>query len=219
MNRNTNHRQPTIPSPGTRRLASHMRSIRRRNPNLSDTINAIRSGDEHALHELVSGAQHGDADAAVTAIWALLPRLAAVVISRVPVGEWQAAMDDYLTVAYLALVDVDLAVPPDYLSDKVIARTRRRIERSRVDRPLVLMQPTTIALLAPFTNDVADRAIARAELEALAGAVSDGLLDPESWHTLLELRFNSEPGTASARQRKSASRARVRLQEWAGRAA
>ena len=219
MNRNTSHRQPTIHSPGTRRLAAHVRTIRRRDPAFDRVVSAIRGGDDQALHALVDRAQHGDADAAVTAIWAILPRLVAVVINRLPIHEWQPAIDDYLTFTYLTLVDVDLTGPHEHLSDKIVARTRRRIERSKDVEPLALCRPNTLAALAPSKADVEERALARAELGALARAVDDGLLDPQSWRTLLALRFNAEPGTASVRDRKAASRARIRLQEWAGRAA
>jgi hypothetical protein len=219
MNRSISHRLPTIHSPGTRRLAAYVRTIRRRDPTFDDIVNAIRGGDNRALHDLLGRAQHADADAAVTVIWALLPRLAAVVISRLPIHEWHAAMDDYLSFTYLTLVDVDLTASADHLSDKIVARTRRRIERSNEVAPLALCRPDHLSALAPSGDDVEHRALARAQLKALADAVDHGLLDPDSWRTLLEVRFTAEPGTASVRDRKAASRARVRLQEWAGRAA
>jgi hypothetical protein len=219
MNRSTSNRQPTIHSPGTRRLAAHVRTIMRRDPSFDDTVNAIRRGDNQVLHELTRRAQSGDAHAAVLAIWAILPRLAAVIISRLPTYEWHEAMDDYITVAYLTLIDVDTTAPTDHLNDKIIARTRRRVERSMEGERLALCQPNTVAALAPSGNDVEERAVARVELATLACAVDEGLLDPDSWRTLLQLGFASKPGTASVRERKVASRARRQLQQWPGRAA
>lgn len=219
MNRSTNDRQPTIHSPGARRLATYVRTIRRRIPNFDELIDAIRDGDNLALHALLGRAQHGDADAAVAIIWALLPRLAAVVINRQPVHEWHAAMDDYISFTYLTLVDVDLAAPADHLSDKIVARTRRRIERSNEEPPLALCRPDHLEALVPSGNDVEQRALARTQLQALTRAVDNGLLDAESWQNLLEVRFIAEPGTVSVRRRKAASRARVRLHEWSGQAA
>ena len=115
MTRHPARRQPIINSTGTRRLAAQIRSLRRRQPTLDDTVHAIRDGDERVLHALVVRAQRGDSDAAVTAIWALLPRLAAVVINRLPIQEWHQGIDEYLTFAYLTIVDVDTrqtAAPP-----------------------------------------------------------------------------------------------------------
>lgn len=219
MNRSTSHRQPTIHSPGARRLTAYVRTIRQRQPSFDQLVDAIREGDNLALHALLARAQHGDAEAAVAVIWALLPRLAAVVINRQPVHEWHAAMDDYLSVTYLTLVDVDLAAPVDHLSDKIVARTRRRIERSNEEPRLALCRPDQLEALVPSGNDVEQRALARTQLQALASAVDNGLLDAESWQNLLEVRFVAEPGTVSARRRKAASRARMRLQEWSGQAA
>lgn len=219
MNRNTSHRQPTIHSPGARRLAAYVRTIRRREPSFDQLVDAIREGDNLALHALLGRTQHGDAEAAVAAIWALLPRLAAVVINRQPVHEWHAAMDDYLSFAYLTLVDVDLTAPADHLSDKIISRTRRRIERSKTGAPLALCDPDQLAALATSGDDVERQALARAQLSALTKAVDSGLLDAEAWQNLLEVRFIAEPGTVSGRRRKAASRARIRLQEWSSQAA
>jgi hypothetical protein len=219
MDKNTSHRQPTIHSPGARRLTAYVRTIRRREPNFDRLVDAIREGDNLALHALLGRAQHGNAAAAVAVIWALLPRLAAVVINREPVHAWHAAMDDYLSVTYLTLVDVDLAATADHLSDKIVARTRRRVERSNERPPLALCRPDQLEALAPSGDDVEQRALARNELQALQSAVHNGLLGAKSWQTLLEVRFIAEPGTVSARRRKAASRARVRLQEWSGQAA
>lgn len=219
MNRSTNHRQPTIHSPGARRLAAYVCGIRRRDPNFDDTIEAIRGGDNHALHVLVTRAQSGDADAAVRAIWALLPRLAAVVIDRSPISQWQPTMDDYLSFTYLTLVDVDLTAPIDHLSDKIVARTRRRFERSTEKARLAVYRPEHLAAVGQSGDDVEKRALARAQLGTLVSAVNNGLLDPDSWQTLLEVRFTAEPGTTSVRDRKAASRARIRLRRWVRRGA
>lgn len=138
MRRHPSHRQPIINSTGTRRLAAQVRIMRRRQPTLDDTVQAIRHGDEGVLHALVVRAQRGDSGAAVTLIWALLPRFAAVVINRLPIQEWHHVIDEYLTFAYLTIVDVDTQKPPIHLSDKIISRTRRRYERAMESEPVVL---------------------------------------------------------------------------------
>ena len=144
MTRDPTHRQPTINSTGTRRLAIEICAMRRRQPALDDTVQAIRIGNECVLHALVVGAQRGDSDAALTAIWALLPRLAAVVISRLPIQEWHRAIDEYLTFTYLTIIDVDADKPPFLLGDKIISRTRRRSERALEFDPVVLCEPSDL---------------------------------------------------------------------------
>lgn len=219
MTRDPAHRQPIINSTGTRRLATEICAMRRRQPALDDTVQAIRSGNECVLHALVVGAQRGDSDAALTAIWALLPRLAAVVISRLPIQEWHRAIDEYLTFTYLTIIDVDADKPPFLLGDKIISRTRRRYERALEFDPVVLCEPGMLAAVGPANNDVEVRVLAIISVNEVARAVRGGLLEKHAWDTLLRTRFGNEPGTASARERKVASRAQRRLVEWSGEAA
>ena len=219
MTRDPGHRQPIINSTGTRRLASEIQAMRRREPALDDTIQAIRSGSGRVLHALVVRAQRGDSDAAVTAIWALLPRLAAVVISRLPIQEWHCAIDDYVTFAYLTIVDVDADKPPFLLADKIISRTRRRYERAIEIESVVLCEPGILAAVGPADNDVEERVLAIIRVNELVRAVRGGLLEKHAWDTLLRTRFGSEPGTVSARERKTVSRAQRRLVEWSAEAA
>jgi hypothetical protein len=193
--------------------------LRRRQPTLDDTVQAIRHGDERVLHALVIRAQRGDSDAAVTLIWALLPRLAAVVINRLPIQEWHHGIDEYLTLAYLTIVDVDTDRPTILLGDKIIARTRRRYERAMDVDPVVLCEPGILAAIGPADNDVEDRVLATIDLDEVVRAVRNGLLGTTAWNTLLRTRFGGEPGTASVRERKAASRAQRRLVEWSAEAA
>lgn len=219
MTRHPARRQPIINSPGTRRLAAQIRSLRRRQPTLEDTIQAIRCRNERVLHTLVVRAQRGDSDAAVTAIWALLPRLAAVVINRLPIQDWHRGIDEYLSFAYLTIVDVDTIKPPSHLSDKIIARTRRRYERAMEIEPVALFEPGMLAAIGPADNDVEERVLASIELDQVVRAVQGGLLEAPAWNMLLSTRFGREPGTASARERKAASRAQRQLVEWSAEAA
>ncbi len=219
MTRHPARRQPIINSTGTRRLVAQVGTIRRRQPTLDDSVHEIRAGNERVLHALVVRTQGGDSDAAVTAIWALLPRLAAVVINRLPIQEWHQAIDDLLAVAYLTIVDVDANQPPYFLSDKIISRTRRRYERTTEGEPIALCEPGMIAAFGSADNDVEERVLARVELDELLVAVRSGLLEKPAWETLLRTRFSDEPGTASARDRQASSRAQRRLVDWAARAA
>jgi hypothetical protein len=219
MTANHLHRQRIINSNGTRQLASQIEPLRRRQPTLDHTIEAIRRGDDRVLHDLVVRAQGSDSDAAVTALWALLPRLAAVVINRLPVQEWHQSIDDYLTFTYLTIVDVDTDTPPLLLSDKIISRTRRRYERAMKIEPVVLCRPGLLARFGSADSDVEERALAMICLDELVSVVRGGLLDKRAWDTLIRTRFNADPGTTSARERKAASRAQRRLVEWSKEAA
>ena len=164
-------------------------------------------------------AQRGDADAAVTAVWALLPRLGAVVMNRLPVGEWRPGIDEYLTFAYLAIADVDTDQSPFLLADKIISRTRRRYERATKVRPVLVCEPGLLEALGPVDNDVEERVLAKIDLDEVACAVRDGLLEQSAWDTLLAVRFSAERRGTSARERKAASRAQLRLVQWAAEAA
>jgi hypothetical protein len=219
MTRHATRRQPIINSIGTRRLAAQILSLRRRQPTLDDTVDAIREGDERVIHSLVVRAQQGDADATVIALWALLPRLAAVVINRLPIQEWHQGIDEYLTFAYLTIMDVDTEGPPLHLSDKIVSRTRRRYERAVGFEPVVLCGPGMLAAVGPADNDVEERVLAIINLDEVIRAVRGGLIEKRSWETLLRTRFGGEPGTASQRERKAASRAQRRLVEWSAEAA
>lgn len=212
-------RHPIIHSPATKKLAEQIAMVRRRQPNIEPTIESVRSGDDRLLRALILRAQHGDADAALTAIWALRPRLAAVVIARHPVHEWKYAMDEYLTLAYLTIIDVDLDNTTTFLSERIIARTRRRYyRRERSDRATPCT-PGTLERIAPLDETIDDTVLANDELSRLIEAVRDGAVTDADWQTLLSVRVTAPVGTATARDRKAASRAARRLSEWIGKAA
>ncbi len=220
MTRHPSRRQPIINSTGTRRLAAQIRAMRRRQPTLDDTVDAIRDGDERVLHALVVRAQRGDSDAAVTAIWALLPRLAAVVINRLPIQEWHQGIDEYLTFAYLTIVDVDTrqaAVPPqrqDHLPHPTPLRTSRGDRARSCSGSRACSQPSDLP--TTMSKNASSPIIS---LDEMIRAVQGGLIEKRAWDTLLRIRFGGEPGTASPRERKAASRAQRRLVEWSAKAA
>ena len=100
-----------------------------------------------------------------------------------------------------------------------ISRTRRRYERAMETAPVVLCGPVMLTALAPADNDVEERVLATIDLDEVVRAVRGGLLETTAWNTLLRTRFGGQPGTASARERKAASRAQRRLVEWSAEAA
>jgi hypothetical protein len=192
-----------------------------RDTSLDDTIAAIRDGNDHLLRQLVVRAQAGDADAAITAIWALHPRLCAVVIQRRPIREWRTAIDDYIALAYLTIDNVNTGEPARYLADKIIARTRRRHERANEGWQVVSCDEWLLETLEAFAvENVENQVFALLELEHLVQAVDDGLLTNAAWRNLISLRIGRSPDQpATDLERSSLVRAQRRLDNWRAEAA
>lgn len=207
-------RHASIDSPGTRRLAAEIRILRRRARGLDVTVTNIRSGDNDMLRALIASAQHGDTVAATTAIWALLPRLTAVVMSRLPTPLWREAMDDYLALTYLTLLDVDVTASPTFLADKLVARARRRYERAEHRVPDEHRDTDALSRQEASQPSVEDEALARIAWRDLAEAVQGGAVSREAWSTLVRVRFQLAPGQATDRERQAAHRAIRNLSAW-----
>lgn len=221
MTQHANRRPPTLTSPTTRQLAAHIRAMSSRDTSLDDTIAAIRDGNNRLLHQLVVRAQAGDTNAAISAIWALHPRLCAVVIQRQPTRNWRTAIDDYIALAYLTMDNVDTAESSAYLADKIIARTRRRHERATERDEAINCEEWRLEALGAFAVDnVENQVLARLELDELVQAVADGLLTNAAWHNLISLRIGrsaNQPTTDL--ERSSLMRAQRRLDNWRAEAA
>lgn len=219
-NRRTD-RQPTIDSPTTRQLSTHVQALARHRVRLVREIAAIRQGDNVALKRLIERAQRRDADAAIVAIWALYPRLCAVVIQRRPVQEWRATIDDYIALTYLTISDVKPTEPLDFLADKIIARVRRRHERATEgDQALPCQEPLLEILGAISTDDVETQVLANLDLRDLVQAVEDGLLTQAAWRNLISLRVARDTtGPMSDLERSSLLRTQHRLNTWRAEAA
>jgi hypothetical protein len=222
MTRRINHGEPIIASHGTAQLADAALWLRVRYPSLDRNVAHIHQGDDRQLHQLIVRAQAGDEDAALTAIWALLPRLSAVVIQRHPVHTWSTTIDDYIALAYLTIADFDTAGSTAFLADKIIARTRRRYERASQrerGRPVAVEEPVLEAI-GGRTMDIEDRVLARLELDGLLQAVRDGLLTPAAWSNLVGLRVGRSPDRrATDSERTALKRAQRRLDDWRAEAA
>ena len=222
MIRRTHDRTLTITSHGTTQLANAARRLRARYPWLDRNVAQVHQGDSSQLHQLIVQTQAGDEDAALTAIWALLPRLSAVVIQRHPVHTWSTTIDDYIALTYLTIADVDTAGSTAFLADKIIARTRRRYERASQrerGRPVAVDEPVLEAI-GGRTLDVEDRVLARLELDGLLQAVRDGLLTPAAWRNLIGLRVGRSPDhPATESERTALKRAQRRLDDWRAEAA
>src|SRR4051794_26530403 len=96
---------PHIPTRTTGRLLDELGLLARRDLSVSARIDRIRAGDESALLQTVVELKQGGQNAATIALGGLLPRLCAVVIDRHATIDWKPAIDDYVALAYLVLLD------------------------------------------------------------------------------------------------------------------
>lgn len=167
---------PPIPTAATRSLELSVTRLARRRSDVEATVNAVRAGDNDALLQLVRQAHAGDADAATLAIWSLLPRLCAVIRSRMAPADWRRATEEYLGIAYLTIREVRSDEPATFLADKIIARVRRRHERRvAADRRFGgHLTPTDSTLLDWRATDVEveEHALVRVRLHELRDAAS-----------------------------------------------
>lgn len=205
---------PVISSPGTRRLADTIAVLRRRRPHLDDELAAIRGGNNQLLLTLVRRAQHGDPDAAVVVVWALLPRLCGYFRSCLPVEQWRQAVDECLALNYLTVCDVSMAEKPEFLLHKLITRTRQRYERAVNARRPVPVDNEQLNATTPSIHDVEQQAIARVELDQLRHAVADGIVSPRCWQALVATRLDPTDRITSGADRMAAMRAHRALTAW-----
>jgi hypothetical protein len=215
----TNTGVPPIPTAGTRQLARQAGVLRRRIPQFDEHVAAIRGGDTELLSGYVRRAQAGDADAAQLALWALFPRMCAVIRSRIPRELRKPAADDCLALLYLTMLDVAPDESSLYLADKLVTRTRRRYERSTARRTPTPSSDAEIVAVGPVGDDVEAQALARVELDELCRAVSAGLISERSWHLLVGTQLRDSGDNLGAPARMKIMRARRRLGAWRGLAA
>jgi hypothetical protein len=209
------HRHSTyIDTITTRHLRLQAARVLRGDPRAARSFDAVRAGDEAALMGLIRAVQAGDPNAPLVAIQALLPRLCQVVISRLPNHEWKRAIDDYVTLAYLVMLDVSETERLDYLADKIIARTRRRHERQlRAARPeRECLVPDNDNLVDPA--DIEVEVINRLGITRVAQAVDEGVLRPDQWQLIVSAGVTPREGARTPNERQAIARARRRLLRW-----
>lgn len=212
---------PPIPTAATRSLELSVTRLARRRSDVEATVDAIRAGDNDALLHLVHQARAGDADAATVAIWSLLPRLCAVIRSRMAPADWRRATEDYLGIAYLTIREVRSDEPATFLADKIIARVRRRHERrvAAYRRFGSHLTPTDSTLVRWRATNVAveDHALIRVRLEALRAAVA---ADPRVRSDVhLVASTGQQPDRVPGPKRMAVLRSRRRLSRYLDNAA
>jgi hypothetical protein len=160
------------------------------------------------------GPQHGDPDAAVVVVWALLPRLCGYFRSCLPVEQWRQAVDECLALNYLTVCDVSMAEKPEFLLHKLITRTRQRYERAVNARRPVPIDNEQLNAITPSIHDVEQQAIARVELDQLRHAVADGIVSQRCWQALVATRLDPTDRITSGADRMAAMRAHRALTAW-----
>jgi hypothetical protein len=207
--------EPFIDTTSTRQLVVHVDDLCMRNQHIRDTIAAIRAGDDEALLALVRLAQRGNSDDALVAICSLLPRLCKVVLSRTPIRAWKTSIDDYIPIAFLVILDVGDTEGEKHLSDKIIARTRRRHERQVFAHQPIPFWDEFLIDTGPIADDIEDQALARVELANIGRTVVRGVISPAEWQIIVDTQLRRLPGiTTTDRERRAVSRVRQRLTRW-----
>jgi hypothetical protein len=215
----TNTTVPPIPTPGTRQLSRAIDSLRRHVPELDDHVSAIRTGDNELLMEYVRRTQQGDPDAAQIAIWAIFPRMCAVVRSRFPRVLWRAAADDLIALVYLAIIDLDRDEGTRFLNDKLVSRARRRYERTLRLQQSTDEKEVATEVVSVVGDDVEARVFARLDLAALREAIESGDVSERAWSTIISAHFADREQPMPGGERMKLLRARRRLESWRSQAA
>jgi hypothetical protein len=202
---------PHIPTRTTSQLLTELHELSRRDPASVDLVEEIRRGQDEALAGVVHSVQDGDPAAATLALAALLPRLCAVVIDRLPILMWKSAIDEYVSLAYLVMLDVDLEHGSEHLIDKVLARTRRRYERHALGRRPVPTPDDRLIELGPIADDVATRALDHIQLLEVAQAVTAGRVTQRHWGAIVAISLAPRTTAATDSDRRAAARGRRAL--------
>ena len=212
MNQLRTSATPHIPTRTTGRLLDELAALARRAPADDECMELIRNGDDHALMQAIRRLQQSEQDAAVVALGGLLPRMCAVVIDRHSTVDWKAAIDDYVALAYLVMLDIDPDTDAHLLSQKVLARTRRRHERQVGTGRVVPVTHERLVELAPTVDDIEDRALDHLRLLEVGAAVKSGRVSPRLWQAVVAISLTPRRGPASARDRRAVARARQALE-------
>ncbi len=123
--------------------------------------------------------------------------------------------DDFIPIAFLVILDVRDNESGKYLSDRIIARIRRRHERQVFAHQPIPFWDEFLIDSGPIADDIADQALARVELANIARSVSKGVISPAEWQIVVDTQLRRPPGvSATDRERRAVSRARQRLTRW-----
>lgn len=205
---------PHISTPLINRLLDQLDQLARRNPDVIDTVQRVRAGDDLVLTRLIRQLQAGDHDAAVIALGALAPVLSKLVLRRYPKLHWGPVLDDYLTIAHLTLAEALIAGEPINILGRVLARTRRRYARRFENRNASVVPVADLSLTAD-PADLERTAIARITLDELTVAVHAGRLTPNDWELVRAVAVEEGPtGKMTGAERQRLLRARQALGQF-----
>jgi hypothetical protein len=205
---------PHISTPITNRLLGELERIARRRPDIANTVERIRHGDDQLLLKVVQQVQTGDQEAALVALGALLPFLCKIVLSRYPKLRWESIIDDYVVLAHLTLGEAKLTGEPTHLLGRLLSRTRRRHDRQFENRTAGVLPLADLDLTAD-PLDVEQVVIARVTLDQLMLAIRAGRIEPSQWGLVRAIAAEEGPtGRMSQAERQQLRRARRALAEF-----
>jgi hypothetical protein len=160
-------------TPATRQLRRIAETIAAHDDALRTAIRDVLAGDEHTLLRLVRAAQAGSQNAALAAIAALLPRMTGTIVTTIPDQiRRRQAVEEYISLAFLVIHDIDQREPPAHLANKIVARTRHRYERHLRALNPDWVQPALTVDTPTSSTRTEDEALSRLDLAHLADAVN-----------------------------------------------
>lgn len=209
------HDSLVLNTPATRRLRQTVESIAARDETIRAAVQAVVAGDDRALFRLILAAQAGNQDAALAALAALLPRMTGAIVKTIPNRMLrQEAFEEYISLAFLVIHDIDRDEPPDNLANKIVSRTKRRFQRHlRALRPDWVYP--ALAVDSPTSDtQTEDEVLTRFDLAHPADAVDNGVVSQESWRLVAAAGLGLVDGPLNERQRQRVARTRRRLAGW-----
>lgn len=205
-------------TPTTRRLLRHVEALATRDPDIEAAVRRTLTDDQPMLLRLVRSAQAGDHDAGVVAIACLIPRMTRTIIRTVPELGRRSAIEEYLSIAYLVIVDIDRHEPATHLAHKIVARTRLRYERHRRALAPPWVYPSLLLEEPVADSEPEAEAISRLDLAHMAQAIDAGLVSPQQWRLVTGAGLGTLDEPLDHRQRQAVRRTRRKLAYWYGKA-
>lgn len=202
-------------TPATRQLRRIVERIAVHDDDIRTAILDVLAGDEHALLRLVRSAQAGNQNSALAAIAALLPRMTGTIVTTIPdQTRRRQAVEEYISLAFLVIHDIDQRETPAHLANKIVARTRHRYERHLRALNPTWVQPALTVDTPTSSSRTEDEAISRLDLAHLADAVNNGVVSDDNWELVTAAGLGLINGPLDARQRQTVLRTRRRLSDW-----
>lgn len=205
-------------TPTTRRLRLYVAELASRDPEIEADVRQILADDHRTLLRLVRAAQRGDENACMVAIACLLPRMTGAIIKTVREPMRRQSIDEYLSLAYLVILDIGRSEPADHLAQKIVARTKLRYERHLRALAPAWVYPSLLLEEPVGTSETEHEVLSRLDLAHVSEAVECGLISSEQWRLVTGAGLGTLDAPLDERQRQAVKRTRRKLAYWYGKA-